>query len=109
MEPRVPATLPANVIPLRGINFLHPGYPPNRNILITLPRFDQAAPNQFGVDHATALLACQVIAANRFTGYLQDKNRQRVSEDVLILLDEEYFFIVDGEGKKSLYFYSVSF
>lgn len=105
MEPRPPSTRPIDLLAGReDIQFLHPGYPHPTNLLLKLPRVDQAEPTEFGVHHATALLACQLIAANQFTGYLIDEHQEPVTQDVVVLLGRKYFFVVDGDGQ---YFYAI--
>jgi hypothetical protein len=87
------------------IKFLHPGYPSPINQLLSLARTDGEISERskgitFGVDHETALVACQIIAGNIFnTGYfaLDQAGLQRVSD--LILTRDEYFFIVDGDSR----------
>lgn len=82
------------------IQFLHPGYDAPNNVLFRLPRVDAAGDlTTLGVCHATALVACQIIANNAWTGHLaKDKEGQgpisTALEDVLIL--DEYYFIVEG-------------
>ncbi|TPX14346.1 uncharacterized protein E0L32_005542 [Thyridium curvatum] len=100
MEPRPPSTRPIDLLAGReDIQFLHPGYPHPTNLLLKLPRLDQAEPTEFGVHHATALLACQLIAANQFTGYLIDEHQEPVTQDVVVLLGRKYFFVVNGDDQ----------
>jgi len=51
------------------ISFRHPGYQ-TWDVLLVLPHVDTHAsePDKFGVHHATALLACQIIGNNAFDG-----------------------------------------
>jgi hypothetical protein len=83
------------------IKFLHPGYIGVDNMLIKLPRVDLKE-SQYGVHHGTALLACQIIAGNAFTGYLENEHRQRVREGPdATLVDRIYYFVIDGQGRFS--------
>ena len=106
--------LPAISVPrsrtLRSDNilFYHPGYPTPVNILFSLPRVDQSPsqPDLFGVDAQIALLACQIVASNVFaTGYLasDDKGIRRADTGPdSVLTQSEYWFFVEGDGKRAL-------
>lgn len=89
------------------IKFLHPGYDAPNNVLFGLPRVDAAGDSTtLGVCHATALVACQIIANNAWTGRLaKDKDGQELispaPDDVLML--EEYYFIVEGKHLGPVY------
>ncbi|KAK3360897.1 hypothetical protein B0T24DRAFT_692953 [Lasiosphaeria ovina] len=82
----------------KQIEFYHPGYDSNSNLLLTLPRVDPTPSGPgYGVHHRTALLACQIIAGNAFdNSYLSldraGQRRVQVSPDG-ILTDEGYYFI----------------
>ena len=90
------------------IRFLHPGYPDRQNMFLSLPRVDSTPTGTFGVHHATALLACQVIANNTFDNSrltLDMEGQQQVTtpaED--ILTQSSYYFIVDN-GSTGMYFF----
>ncbi|POS68784.1 hypothetical protein DHEL01_v212821 [Diaporthe helianthi] len=90
------------------IRFLHPGYKKPNNVLFRLARVDAvdtgdqpagtSNPPTLGVCHATALVACQVVANNAWSGRLAlDKDGQTLVTAPLdhVLLLGEYYFIVD--------------
>ncbi|KAB5585667.1 hypothetical protein GE09DRAFT_1071503 [Coniochaeta sp. 2T2.1] len=84
------------------ISFRHPGYTAAvLDIILALPRVDKVASesDKFGVHHATALLACQIIANNAFNGYLSTNRESPMRITTAadgVLTDDEYFFIVPG-------------
>ena len=92
----------------QNIRFLHPGYSVY-NTLLSLPRVDcrTGTGATFGVHRRTALLACQVIAGNAFdTGYLALDREGVVLPLDDILIDEVYYFLIDGgPGVYSVLFY----
>ncbi|KAK0733763.1 hypothetical protein B0T26DRAFT_736627 [Lasiosphaeria miniovina] len=82
------------------IRFRHPGYN-CQDLLLTLPRVDSTASiSTYGVHHRTAVLACQIIAGKAFANsyFSLDKAGQQQVQVPLdgILIDEAYYFIVDG-------------
>lgn len=90
------------------ILFLHPGYDDPQNILFRLSRVDVARASgtnsaaTFGVHHATALAACQIIANNAWAGFLSlDKDGTRPADQQTshhgILTQDAYYFVVAGE------------
>lgn len=87
-----------------SISFRHPGYERD-NILFQLPRLDFAGPGSpAGIHHATALLACQIIANNAFDGYFTNRDGQRIAvEAVDILVDDDYWFVVPGYQRPGAY------
>ncbi|KAI1173632.1 hypothetical protein F4777DRAFT_430305 [Nemania sp. FL0916] len=103
----------------RGIRFLHPGYECPFNVLLILPRTDpiprpveEISPfkSNWGISHATALVACQIIANNRFDGFFsQDpEGTRRIHIDNVPLLEHnEYYFIVPGPGNTILVPFSI--
>jgi hypothetical protein len=54
-------------LPLDGhrISFRHPGYDDPDNVLLAIPALDLGC----RIHHATAKIACGIIAANRWDGY----------------------------------------
>ncbi|KAL2141621.1 hypothetical protein VTI28DRAFT_2167 [Corynascus sepedonium] len=98
---------PKQLLELRSredIYFLHPGYD-SHNTLLSLPRVDSTT-STYGVHHRTALLACQIIAGNAFMNSFLAFNKagqQRVQVPLDgILIDKQYYFIVEVSGKNSL-------
>lgn len=86
------------------IRFLHPGYPKPLNILFSLPRNDPAIDsNTFGVHHATALTACQIIANNAFNqdSYLcrDAEGHLRVDASQVVLTEPSYWFHISADSK----------
>jgi hypothetical protein len=65
----------------------------------------------YGVHHRTALLACQIIAGNAFDNsrFAFDKAGQQPVQVPLdgVLTDNQYYLIVDGSGKYSLFSFLV--
>lgn len=100
----VPSLTPA------GILFLHPGYNSPNNRLFRLPCNDNDSTRQIsGVHHQTALLACQIIANNAFTGFLAlDADGGRRADATVELHDilggRQYYFIVPGNSTSSVLF-----
>ena len=111
------STLTAHPLPpteLRSreaIRILHPGYSTS-NILLSLPRVDRAAgTTTFGVHYGTALLACQIIAGNAFTGRLTSDQAGQLPVQLLfddILTKEVYYFMV-GDGPSTPYYPIMNF
>lgn len=97
-----------------NILFYHPGYPSPVNILFSLPRVDQSPsqPDLFGVDAQVALLACQIIANNAFaTSYLASDDKGTRCADTgpdSVLTQREYWFFVQGDGKRALPYSPIS-
>ena len=82
------------------VNLRHLGYPDNDNILLTLQAPDD--PNGV-IHHETARLACCVLAANRWDGYLSitQEHPKPVSADEDILRRKDYYFhLPDGGDSK---------
>lgn len=83
------------------VTFRHPGYPDEHNIIMVLPALDDV---QGGVHHETALIACAVVAGNRWDGFLSE---QRTGSGVLtprdgVLKGKEYYFrLPDNAGGRS--------
>lgn len=106
---RPPLTAPV-LTTTKSIRFLHPGYDAPNHVLFRLARVDAvdtsnlaagaSNPPSLGVCHATALVACQVVANNAWMGRLAlDKEGQTLvtaSLDDVLLLDE-YYFVIQGE------------
>ena len=81
------------------IRFCHPGYAID-NQLIQFPRVEASISEQYGIRHRIALLACQIIAGNAFTGYLVNKQYERVTQGLdSVLLENLYYFVIDGQGR----------
>lgn len=86
------------------VEILHPGYPEPANLLFKLPCVDRDATTDVaGVYHATALLACQIIAGNTFdTGRLtlDKEGRQPINISLNEILPggSYYFFLGDDPG-----------
>jgi len=99
-----PAALPSHFSFLasgpgrRRINFHHPAYEPNDDLLFTLYAWDH---EEGGIHHGLAHTACAVIAANRPDGYL---SQSREGTPVAVGIDDvlpvgDYFFHVPRTGK----------
>ncbi|KAK3934497.1 hypothetical protein QBC46DRAFT_273641 [Diplogelasinospora grovesii] len=76
----------------RNVFFLHPGYPDGHNFLLSFPAFDSG-----GVHHATAHVACAILADCRWDGYLSlTPDGPRLPESSLahddILIHDKYYF-----------------
>ncbi|TKA79577.1 hypothetical protein B0A49_08189 [Cryomyces minteri] len=79
--------------PKHAIEFRHPGYPDEhtKNVILTLKAFDDT---HAALHHATARIACAIVACNRWDGYLartRDGGPIDLKEDDL-LTDPVYFF-----------------
>lgn len=100
---RPPLTAPVIDAPTaQSIRFLHPGYDAPNNVLFRLARVDACSTPEntttYGVCHATALVACQIVANNAWSGHLardQDGQALTTAPDEVLLCDE-YYFIVPG-------------
>ncbi|PQK17510.1 hypothetical protein BB8028_0008g00210 [Beauveria bassiana] len=106
---------PSHQIPARSNEneaiayFFHPSYRPPHDLLFTLPCVDPTnarGANEdrppVGLYHHVALLACQIIADNNFSGRLfYDREGTRAVTDVVavegLLQPGEYFFIVNSD------------
>ncbi len=92
----------------QSIRFLHPGYNPPTNVLLSLARVDSTINDseRYGVHHRTALVACQIIANNAFNDSylsLDQAGQQRVTTPLDdILIEREYYFIV-GNGPSQFF------
>jgi hypothetical protein len=82
------------------INFRHPAYTSDDNILFTLHAWDH---EDGGIHHGLAHNACAIIADNRFDGYLsrtcgpEHEDGEHIEEDwddVLPASDADYYFYV---------------
>ena len=81
--------------PPREVRFLHPGYPPNQQVLFILPAADENGT----LHHETARSAC-VLVAGREDGFLSEdqEGQRRLPEDTEARLNRnEYYFQVPGE------------
>lgn len=90
--PCQPFSNSAPTVPL--VFFLHPGYKDNHNILLTLPAFDSG-----GIHHATAHIACAILANGRWDGFLslsRDGPRLSANPDD-VLPHGRYYFCIEGE------------
>ncbi|OIW25614.1 hypothetical protein CONLIGDRAFT_647355 [Coniochaeta ligniaria NRRL 30616] len=106
MSVRAAPPPPAHDLAARGcIVFRHPGYSHTCwDYILSLPRVDThpSEPNEYGVHHATALLACQIIGNNAFDGYLSTsrENPEKITTPADgVLMEANYFFIVPGNAK----------
>lgn len=78
----------------RRIKFRHPGYA--NQVLIALPAFDNG-----GLHYGTALLACAIIAGNRWDGYFKtevDGDRLDTAFDTVLTEKSYYFFVPPPPG-----------
>src|SRR5271163_4735998 len=79
-------------LPLDGhkILFRHPGYGDLGNVLLFMTALDPGG----GIHHATAKIACGIIAGNRWDGYFTtDKaGEMNVESSLEILLGQNYYF-----------------
>jgi hypothetical protein len=80
------------------VTFRHPGHPDEHNIIVVLPALDDA---QGGIHHETALIACAVVAGNRWNGFLSG---DRTGSGVLtprdgVLRGKEYYFRLPDDAK----------
>lgn len=76
----------------------HPGYPPPADCLFLFPRVDRQG-DRVGIHHATALLACQIVANNAFEGKLyhdREGNRPVSTPRNGVLCEDEYYFHVQA-------------
>src|SRR5271156_1460993 len=72
------------------ISFRHPGYDDSGNVLLSMTALDPG-----GIHHATAKVACGIIADNRWDGYFttDQAGRTRVEDSPeKILLGQDYYF-----------------
>ena len=79
----------------RHIRFRHPGYPDvgHQNILLGLYAFDHP---DGGLHYGTAFLACAIVAANAFDGYLSETRAGPKLEpewDQILFKDDYYFHV----------------
>jgi hypothetical protein len=87
------------------VKFLHPAYPDGSNSIMLLPALDVVesldGKRQWGIHFATALMACAIIANNKWEGYLSgDKDgleRVDISLDE-ILLGRLYYFQLGSDA-----------
>lgn len=90
-------------LPLDGhrISFRHPGYDDPDNVLLTIPALDLGG----GIHHATAKIACGIIAANRWDGYFTtDKAGQKKVEsspETILMSEDYYFHLPNVTGKQT--------
>lgn len=94
--------LPQFPISPRRINFLHPAYERSQNVLFHMLAFDSP---DGGLHHATARIACAIVAGNRWDGFFACTPTGPAidASDDELLTDSEYYFIVPGIA------YSLSF
>ncbi|KAI0425596.1 hypothetical protein F5Y09DRAFT_346547 [Xylaria sp. FL1042] len=112
LQPR-PPRLQALATSQDDILFLHPAYKEPFNVLLKLPRIDAvphletASTNStaatYGVHHATALVACQIVANNAFDGFLSYNpegtrpvciGTDQDDDNNTILENDEYYFVI---------------
>src|SRR5277367_1139668 len=92
-----------NTIPLDGrtISFRHPGYDGTDNVLLIMPALDLGG----GIHHATAKIACGIIAGNRWDGYFTtDKageNKVESSPETVLLGQSYYFHLPNLTSKQT--------
>ncbi|KAL7781692.1 hypothetical protein V8C37DRAFT_398130 [Trichoderma ceciliae] len=106
IEPRTIHPPPYDLLFKDEIKFFHPGYEEPSIQFLSLARVDCDNSNStpvFGVYYKTALIACQIIANNRFNAgrlALDRAGLQRVSISLDgILTENKYFFIIDEDEK----------
>lgn len=73
----------------RRITFRHPGYGDGVNILLTLSAFDNG-----GIHYETALVACAIVAGNRWDGYFKTTRDQLDAVTDTVLTAKTYYFYV---------------
>lgn len=82
--------------PVPVVIFLHPGYADNDNFLLKLPAFDSG-----GIHHDTARIACAILAACRWDGFLSSTRNGTPlpagPDDVLP--PGRYYFCIEGEDQ----------
>ena len=79
--------------PSHRIEFKHPAYTNNCNTFLVLAAFDHS---DGGLHYNTALIACGIIAGNRWDGYFtaaRDGPRVSLGEDDLIPHGQLYFYL----------------
>lgn len=81
----------------RRINFRHPAYPPENDLLFTLYAWDYAGS---GLYYDFVYSACAIIAANRQNRYLSDsRERTTITADWGdILVFDDYYFHIPNSG-----------
>ncbi|KAI4173591.1 MAG: hypothetical protein LQ348_006533 [Seirophora lacunosa] len=79
----------------RRINFLHPAYERSQNVLFHMLAFDSP---DGGLHHATARIACAIVAGNRWDGFFARNPTGPAidASDDDLLKDSEYYFIIPG-------------
>ncbi|KAH0829877.1 hypothetical protein FOPE_10495 [Fonsecaea pedrosoi] len=96
IKPQHP-TDPLNLPSPRETHFLHPGYPDDDSLLLSLPALD--SPD--GIHHQTALDVCALVAGNRWDGFftLDKDGKLRVPTDNMdaSLHGKAYYFHVPAE------------
>lgn len=93
------ATLPS-IQAQRAIAFRHPGYPDNNNFLLKIPALDGGPTG--GLHHATARIACAVLANCAWNGFLsetRDGPPIAQGEDSLLTGDSYYFRITGSKHR----------
>lgn len=79
----------------KNVFFYHPGYQDGHNLLLNLPALDAG-----GIHHETARIACAILAACRFDGYLSmSQNGPKIPDrpDDILQHKKYYFCIEDGK------------
>jgi hypothetical protein len=90
------------------INFRHPAYAPDDNLLFTLHAWDHA---EGGIHHGLAHNACSIIVDNRIDGYLSttcdSEHGERIEatwDDLLLTTVTDYYFYVPYPSGRYLHF-----
>jgi hypothetical protein len=96
-NPTTHTAYPLAFNPDHDICFRHPAYQDAHNIFMILPGLDHPTG---GVHHQTALIACAILANNRFDGWFtEDRNGAVLVNTPLdgILQKQDYYFQVSGD------------
>lgn len=94
-----PPPPPVDALAAPDISFCHPGYEGASNLLLRFPRVDTEDNQEFGIHHKTALVACEIVAGNRFDeGYLSLHRAGQPIQTPIdgVLTQGRYYFIIDG-------------
>ena len=92
---KLPCTLPPEYPSRRQVTILHPAYDSPGNVLLVFSATDHPSG---AIHHETALVACGIVAGNRWDGYFtKNKNGPRIDlKSNGLLTQRRYYFHVPG-------------